>query len=75
MEIASETTKPANISIGGQPPKTMRQKLTSYKLAKDEDIKELTKIMAEGRDILLLAPTPECTYVMVRELIEVKVAL
>lgn len=75
MKIAEATTEPSTIQIQGQPPQTVRQKLTTFKISNKEDMAGLTDELAKGRDIILQTQAGDTSFVILRELVPVKIAL
>lgn len=73
MIIAESLSEPMFLSVNNQPPKNYRQRLITYKIETDEDMKEFTEVMGKGRDIITQIVFNNHSYMMIREMIPMKI--
>jgi N12 class adenine-specific DNA methylase len=74
MIIHEFTSEPFQAMVNNMP-QTVRQHLQTFKIDSDDTMKELSEEMAKGRDIVFSVPADGVSYVIVRELIPVKIAM
>lgn len=73
MRIHDFTGEPQQLTQPGQAPKMVKQKLETFKIAGDKDMIEFCEEMAKGRDIVLQVEGKDCSYMMIREFLPVKI--
>lgn len=73
--IKQSEIPPQPISINGQPPQSMSQKLWTHKIVTDKDMAEFHDEMTKGRDIMVQIDAGEGSYVMLRQFVPSKIAL
>lgn len=73
-KIAEKIGKPGRVE-GPAGIQTLRMTFQTYKIENDEDCQELMQVFSEDVSILLTTQCENFTYVMVKRIEEVKIAL
>lgn len=73
--VSQKEQAPQKVSINGQPPKMVKLIFQTYKIATDEDTKELLEIFAEGVEIIMQIECKDFSYVIVKKPVDMKLAL
>lgn len=69
-----EKGEPTKVIIDGQH-RTVRQILTTYKLVTDNDVKDFIKAVSKGGDVLMQTKVGEATFIVVRKMDQIKIAI
>lgn len=72
MIIHQTKVDPIVVAMPGQPPRTVRQELTTFKIHDDESMKAFHDEMTKGRDLLVQVNVGDGAYIMVREMVDVE---